>query len=228
MGTQFVAAGFDDAFEGKLATSPDGLNWTLQPGFASATQYRGIAWNGTTLVSVGVGVGGVFFIITSEDAVSWTEQVSPNPSGFLGAVIWTGTQFLAVGDYAATSPNGTIWTSHNISPTFGTTYTAVVQNATDFVAVGIFSASSKSIDGGSTWAESPTDSVFFGNGVAFGDSKYVAVGTAPGDVGSIDTSADGVNWANADSFLDLAPQAVFYTGSKFISVGLIMVPFLPD
>jgi hypothetical protein len=229
MGTQFVAGGFDDlSSEGRLATSPDGLNWTLQPGFASATQYRGIAWNGTTLVSVGVGVGGVFFIITSEDAVSWTEQVSPNPSGFLGAVIWTGTQFLAVGDYAATSPDGVIWADHNISPTFGTSYFSVTQNATDFVAAGLFSASSKSIDGGLTWTESLTDSVFLGNGVAFGDSKYVIVGSPAGDEGRIDTSANGAIWANTASFIDLAPQAIHYTGSKFISVGLRIVPPPPE
>jgi hypothetical protein len=88
-GQGFVAVGHW-GFAGAVATSPDGLAWTLHAPVV-AGELTAVAWSGTWLVAVG---GNVY---TSTDGASWEVARRPSGTPALTAVTWTGHAFLAVG-----------------------------------------------------------------------------------------------------------------------------------
>jgi hypothetical protein len=116
----------------RIATSPDGLVWSLRASDAFM-QLNAVAASDTQIVAVGANGA----IVSSADGIVWTDRNSGLPQGplsGLNGIIWTGTEFVAVGTGCVlTSPDGIIWTSGNVAsqPLLGVTC-----NGSLLVAVG--------------------------------------------------------------------------------------------
>ena len=126
-GTQFCVVGA----EGSCATSPDGVNWTQQPGLKSCGFDHFvpavICWGGNRFCVVGGGGQ----CATSVDGVTWTLGPGTAPSQALLYlypldIVWSGSRFCVVGfDVAesapygapgviATSPDGVTWSYQHV------------------------------------------------------------------------------------------------------------------
>jgi hypothetical protein len=214
----FVAVGYG----GTILTSPDGVTWTLRTQEIIEVLYGVTYSNG---VFVAVGVGGT--ILTSPDGVTWTPRTSGTTNTFTGVTYGNGV-FVAVGDGGTilTSPDGVTWmprTSGTTNLLYGVTYGNGV-----FVAVGYACTILTSPDGG-TWTgkTSGTANPYPYTGVTYGNGTFAAVGFsyafypwAPGWVGSIITSPDGVTWTGKTAGGVSPLYGVAYVNGIFIAVGV--------
>ena len=95
-----------------IATSPDGMNWTL----IQQTTFIGlgldVAFGNNVWVAVGVGALGSAVYYSTNNGLSWTPN---NITAFeVSSVAWNGTQFVAAnGSFSIYSSNGTSWTNGN-------------------------------------------------------------------------------------------------------------------
>jgi hypothetical protein len=128
-GTYYAA--WDNSAAGILASSSDGLAWTVNPFNPSGNS--GI----NDLISAGgifVGVGVTNFIAESPDGSTWSD-VSPTgitSNGFFDQVAYNGTAYVAVGQgLVYSSSNGTTWTSRSLSSVLGAdgAFTSAVASA---------------------------------------------------------------------------------------------------
>jgi hypothetical protein len=133
-----------------IATSTDGITWTpvVTSPFTSATgppiitaSGRGIAWNGSLWVAVGVGA--VNTIATSTDGITWTGRGKTNFATAAYGVAWNGIRWVAVGagtlstDHRiAHSADGLSWTGVTTNTIFSTAGYGVAWNGIRWVAVG--------------------------------------------------------------------------------------------
>ena len=191
-----VAGGRQVGTNSQIATSPDGITWTVQTDpFDTRLTVATVAWDGTQwLAGVQVEVppanAGSPLIARSSDAVSWTNSAIVD-SGLLSScfgIAGNGSRWVAVGEADLTNPN-TIITS-----TTG--------------ALG-------------TWVGLGTDTFGFrGLGVAWSGSLWVAVGQSETVVrNSIATPTDGVTWVGrGKSILDIG-NGVAWNGTMWVAVG---------
>ena len=167
-----------------VATSPDGLVWTL--GTIPAAAHRALAYNGIVFVAL-AGSGEVY---TSPDGVVWTfrQDIGATPS-FPGALAWNS----GLGLFAATSnsvgkpissPDGFVW-APVATAAFGGN--AMGSNGTIFVAVAGGSALSSA--DGITWT-TRTFGAVAGVGVASDGSGFVAIS----NTNQSRRSTDGITW----------------------------------
>lgn len=191
-GGQFVIVGST----GKIATSLDGITWTLQADINSTYNFRGVAYNGTNLyVAVGVDSdSGTEIIYSSPTGTTWTQRsIGVNGGCFkvaFGAGIWVTS---CVGGAIFTSTDGLTWT-----PGFFDAVGAQPGRSCLFgnVSGGVFVIGAEnggvfSSTNGTLWTS--RTSQFSGDNIlagAFGDGKFV-IG---GDSGKISTSPDGTTW----------------------------------
>jgi IPT/TIG domain len=87
-GTQFVGVGN----AGLIATSPDGLNWTLRSSGVTATLLSGTA-SGSTIVVI----GSEGAVVTSNDGGATWAARSSGVTATLNHAVFTGSEFFAVG-----------------------------------------------------------------------------------------------------------------------------------
>ena len=174
VGSQELAQGPVPA-EGLMLSSTDGMTWTEVQMPVSATLYK-IIWAGNQFVAVGAldppAVGAV--ALTSPDGITWTNHTmnaGVNPTD----VAWNGSLFVAVGaGGSATSVDGIIWQQGGAA---AVSAPAVAWNGQTFLACGMPSCFTSS--DGNTWVgpmklPGANPSV---NGLAWGDNKWVAVGS---------------------------------------------------
>ena len=120
-GTYYAA--WDNSAAGILASSSDGLAWTVSPFNPSGNS--GI----NDLINAGgifVGVGVTDFIAESPDGTTWSD-VSPTgtSNAFFDQVASNGSVYVAVGQgLVYSSSNGTTWTSRSLSSVLGSDVTA--------------------------------------------------------------------------------------------------------
>src|SRR3990172_6090693 len=96
------------------ATSPDGSTWTAQT-ITVNSGWRGLAYNGSRIVAVGIGSGVNDNVATSDDGgTTWISRSLPSvPGSGLAAVAWNGQIFAALaftGTAGYSSPDGITWT----------------------------------------------------------------------------------------------------------------------
>jgi len=94
----------------KIATSPDGINWTDRTGSLNAAGWgvlgiNDIVWNGSVFCIVGDGTS----VGTSADGITWTVVSVAT----FNCVCWTGTAFVAGGNFGVirNSADGVSWTN---------------------------------------------------------------------------------------------------------------------
>ena len=120
---------------GSIATSTDGITWTIRTLNACNNQGHGLAYSGSLFVAV----GGTFSA-TSADGITWTDNAGFPPNQ-TRAVVWGNSKFCATGTNgtASTSPDGVNWTAQSGAPAaWATTYIAhvVTWSGTKFYAGG--------------------------------------------------------------------------------------------
>jgi|GEM_PF-1186507 len=225
-----VAVGED----GTILTSGDGRRWTPQPSGTTET-LRAVTYGNGTFVAV----GDAGMILASADGSTWAAMPAGTAQTLRGVTCGDGT-FVAVGTWGTIlySTDGETW----LPGTSGTTapFSAVSYGGGAFVAVG----GGFQGDGSSGW----WDTVVFTStgavtwtprnahlgvpwshwlqGVAYGSSGFVAVGTAGDDelYGSILFSADGTTWtpimASQSGWDNLdETYAIAYGDGQFVVTG---------
>ena len=163
---------------------------------------RGIAWNGSLWVSVGLGTGPTNSIITSADGSNWTNIAT---GGFLSqggyGIVWTGCNWVGVGAGGydrsfVTSSNGIDWPI-SFGYGFDGVGNAIAWNGSRLVAVGSYYTGYPSIlysdTYGATW-ENATGTLFDtigeeGRTVVWNGSYWLAGGTS-----GVRKSYDGKTW----------------------------------
>jgi hypothetical protein len=183
-GDRYVAVGTQwstttSTYAELILTSPDGITWNKAAQSYSMALYD-VTWSGTKFVAVGTELGGtnaLAAVLVSTDGVTWTKHLAGALST-LEEIAWSGSQFLATGYAgAAMSPDGVTWT----------------QVGMGFVSGGAIGWSGQRFLVCSTvYCESTTDGVQWDsvaqlpgngphvNGLAWGGTKWVAVGQASG------------------------------------------------
>ena len=219
---KFVAVGFN----GKIAYSSDGINWTAASSPVTVTLVD-ICYGNGRFVAVGNQK-----IVYSMDAVTWTLiPDSGSDYNFAGSVCYGNGKFVAGGNSGkmAYSTDGINWTSvsdskfNNLGHIYGVRY-----GNGKFIASGgggnmVCSAN------GVTWT-AVSDSGFgssYINIVCYGNGKFVA----GGESGKVAYSLDGINWTTvADSgFGSSYINSICYGNGKFVAVGASgKIAYSPD
>jgi photosystem II stability/assembly factor-like uncharacterized protein len=204
---------------GKLATSPDGLDWTLRSSSFGASVILGITYSPSA--GLWIAVGGSGKLATSPDAMNWTQRSSSFSTSFINTVYATNNLIVAAGfdGKLATSTNGINWTQRSSSFVTTTIYSiSSRQSGTQFVAVGDSGKVANSANG-LTWTQSFP-------GTSFGSSSIRAVGAtedsyvAGGSGGKIATSTDTVSWQQRNSTFGIDTiNGIYARGSIGIAVG---------
>jgi len=101
--------------DGEMFYSSDGLSWTKVVLPTYTNTFYGIAYDGTTFVSVGYDDGEY---VTSTDGQNWTERLLP-VTWSVTNITYSGTYFFIIGNTCLRSSNGTSWTESTDSFLYG-------------------------------------------------------------------------------------------------------------
>lgn len=218
-GGRFVAVG--NAHAATIGLD-DTVRVITRPG-AFGGALHGIDTDGSTYVLAGSSgpAQGASRIFTSPDMHSpWSRNYS-SLFDDLRDVLWTGERFVAVGHKSAwTSDDAGNWFKHNTPA--NNSLQAVTQGEGRLVAVGQGGTVIHSEDG-ATWFAGTAATQLPGllQGVAHGNSTFVAVGKETNYVPALATSNDGVTWhglrLNLPVYTEL--RAVAYGAGTFVAVG---------
>jgi hypothetical protein len=239
-GGQFVAVSATTTTS-NVATSPDGINWTMRTG-TTTNAWKSVTYGNGLFVAVACGVSATTCnytagdrIMTSSDGITWTgRRVATSTSGTAvnstnqwNSVAYGNGIFVAVS--ATTTTSNVMRSTDGITWILGTgTTTNSWQSVTYgnglFVAVGCGVSCFGSGDlvatspDGITWtARSAVGNNDNWYSVTYGNGLFVAVG-ASGD--RVMTSPDGITWtARSASGDDDYWRSVTYANGLFVAVG---------
>lgn len=210
---------------GQVATSPDGITWTIRSVPTPANFTTGIfAQYLNGLFFVGGGGSSTSRLYSSPDGVTWTERslafAVPNVGVY--GIAFSGARYVAVaaGGYRSYSDNLTSWTAAGnsgdaTSIAFGNGVFCIPNSSS-------FNKFFTSVDGIS-WSETVAGP---GNikGIAFGNGLFVCCG----DAGALLTSADGTNWVSVSTVSDPFKKVAFDYGEFFVLGGSVSVLWSDD
>lgn len=215
-----LAIGFGDGVfvavgeHGLLITSELGENWTRRES-GSSYALRGVAY-GEGVYSV---VGTNFTVLSSTDARNWNTRMSGNLNA-LNAVVFAENQFVAAGDFNSilTAPLAlpTGLDEWVVSSPFsdGPNYNDSLYANGGYIAVGDGGRILTS-DNGQAWVQQQSNTGDDLRGVAFGNGRYVVVGTD-----SIHYSDNRVTWRSAALPTNIFPfNGITYGRGLFVAVG---------
>ena len=200
-----------------LAYSFDGSNWTGVGKSMFSIYGSGVACNYSPVRTfVAVGNGANNSIATSSDGISWTGLGKSIFSSRGNGVAYSAEKgiWVAVGigsNSAATSTNGSTWTG--LGSFFGSA-NAVAYGAGRWIIVGQgvsgcpFACSTATSTDAAVWSGVADTSLQIGYGVAYGQRKWVAVGTTSSGSSPIVYSSDGLSWRDATT-----ASGIFASGS---------------
>ena len=204
----------------KTYTSPDGITWSQASTGTAPVVPKEIAYSGTTFTIVGHDFNtGYPAIATSTDGgKNWTNRGAAGfgSSDTVMSVCWSGTYLVAVstlGRIVTSTSAGSSWTQRYNDST--KSFNCVAYGGGIYVAIGYnYMATSTN---GTTWTNRDSNRPFnYVESVAYGDSKFVAVGGN----GKIATSSDGITWTErASPFSPFSMESVTYADGKFVAVG---------
>lgn len=187
-----------------MATSPDGINWTLQTsGFGSNLLYD-VEWAPALGMFVTCGGGGR--IGTSSDGITWSVITGVLGSNSLRAVSWSSELALLVtvrespgtDNNAATSPDAVTWTSRNTGFGASTVLEAEWSATLGLFLIGGASGKLATSPDGITWTLQTS---------GFGAATIRAIGIRPQP-----SNGDGVGTTNGTDTFDLG--APFWKGTS--------------
>jgi hypothetical protein len=170
---QFVGVG--DA--GTIATSPDGTNWMSRES-GTTNSLSGAAYGNGQYVAVGA--NGT--IMSSVDAVAWTGRNSGTTNWLRGSTYGNGLFVVTGADGTfLTSPDGETWKRRDSGTTSALSNVTFGNDIFVAVADNVILMSRDGLTWTQTTLETTSSSVIGGfplvSGVAYGDGRFVAVGT---------------------------------------------------
>lgn len=220
LGTTLVAAGAVSpapytSSSGVVATSIDGITWTMGTLPAGATPIHGLI-SGTRLV----GLGESGHLYASSNGSTWTLLTTLSGGvGNLNSGAYGSGHYVAVGDngYIAESNDSVVWGSAKVIVVNGTGVDlhGVAWTGSQFIAVGDNGTISLSPDG-AHWGGLQTSAIPGSlRGVAVASNGTIVV---VGDNG-IETSTDGIHWTARNDSGVAALAGVTWGNSEFVAVG---------
>ncbi|MFZ2414236.1 MAG: stalk domain-containing protein [Candidatus Cryosericum sp.] len=206
----FVAVGYGRT----IATSPDGVSWTVQSGDSASLGHEDYicAFGDTTRFMV---TSLMSSTVMSLDGIKWAGTGdNDNEDATLTAVADTPKGLVVVGELGCvrTSRDGMVWQRSATDASGWIMDVAVTSSGA--VAVGEFGLVMTSPDLVSWSVLEPVTSETL-TGVAAGGEHLVAVG----DNHVVVTSEDGQSWKAADSGLDFDLSSVAFGAGVFVAVG---------
>jgi uncharacterized repeat protein (TIGR02543 family) len=236
---RFVAVGY----EGKMATSPDGVNWTAVSNSTFGTRdiINAIAYGNNRFVAVGYEDSGspnythTAKMAYSADGITWTavedSTFSTGALDSIDAIAYGGGKFVAGGwpSKMAYSADGVTWTAVADYPFASYDSIQAIAYDNGRWVVGSNSKMAYSSDG-ITWT-AISNTIFTSltqnyliDAIAYGNNTWVAGGRNPNLVypGKMATSPDGINWtavpdSSFTSFIN--PLAIAYGNGWFVAGG---------
>lgn len=156
----------------------------------------------------------------SEDGINWTEMLSPSKSNqtiqyYNGKFI---IYLLDAGDIYY-SEDGINWVRSASPIPYRYKITYITYGENKFVGVSNQTGIAVYSEDGINWIETTLPYSYWWRSVAYGDGKFVAVGSIPG--GGIDKaiySEDGINWVETPMPSSQSWRSVVYGDGKFVSV----------
>lgn len=182
---------------GTIATSPDGVNWTLRTS-GTSNGLTSVTYANSKLVAVGV----FGTVLTSLDGITWiSKPISENPpNDFLRGVAFGNSTCVVVGGpyihFMNEGIEGGIWIRGTI-PSKSISQYAVTYGNSKFVTVGAWGQILTSLDG-ITWKQEGSGTTEDLYGVTYGNFKFIAVG----NFNTILTSPDGSTWTSVSPRID--------------------------
>lgn len=171
---------------GKLATSTNGITWTIRDTY-SLEYWRGLVYGNGIYVAVGPSYG---TIMTSTDGETWTKRT-------VGSVAWKDIAygngiFIAIADsYFVTSTDGITWTNQKRIPNMSRGYDVITFGNGKFVVAEGYRGNTQTTTDGETWTTPNTSAGNYSwQSIAASDGKFILVGSS----GYVTTSVDGITW----------------------------------
>lgn len=163
-------------------------------------------------------------VFTSLDGRDWITG-NPGAGFFLYDLAWAHGRFVisAAGGITLTSTDGREWVPHRVQPSARNLIQLYSANEL-LLGFDDYGNVVTSLDG-VLWTEGPASMASYLSGLAFGNSRYVAVGQNGGGAGSIWTSADGGQWSAVTNFLERQLYSVAFGNGMFLataSSGLVL------
>jgi hypothetical protein len=197
----------------QVATSPDGVTWTLRNISSSVVQWTAVVWAAELglFVALSASATSTGAVATSPDGVTWALRTTPAATGGWRGLCWSPERRLlvAVGANSAasgrvmTSPDGITWTPRTLTAASTPTWQAVVWSPELGLFAAVAALGSGNQEGaatspdGITWTlrtiPGPTSTDY--TGIAWSPTArlFVAAG-ATSSQGCLLTSSDGANW----------------------------------
>jgi len=220
---------------GEVATSPDGINWTLQVS-AAANRWQKIVWGGPPggemfVCVADTGVGNR--VQTSPDGINWTIRASAADNRWFGldwggppgGELFVACSITGVGNRIQTSPDGINWTIRASATDDG--FSEVVWGGSPgnerFVCVGPTGAGSRiqhSIDG-INWIAGTTPVTGQWTGIEWTGSIFMVVSDTSGTSLS---SFDGINWYSRNLPSPYRLRDLAWGKGRLLSVGFYIAP----
>jgi len=199
------------AWEGSVATSSDGINWTPQD-LGAGNSLGSICFGNGTFV----GTGPAGTVLASTNGTNWSAHDVPTAS-LLGGVAFGNGMFVAAGRSGSysneiwTSADGRNWLS--ITHPMGAGLSGIAFGNGTFVCVGD-SGFILSSTNGADWYDVSLP-IYGLYAVAYGTNGFVAVGSD----GTTLYSKNGFQWRKINSGPGTELNAVAYGGGLFVAVG---------
>jgi hypothetical protein len=239
-GTVFCAVGAELGFlggGGKIATSPNGITWTVRTGpVVPGEGWTKIRYNGTIFCAISY-PGNVS--ATSPDGITWTPGTPPTVfdpviGSSLGYCLeWSGSFWCALGTSGfANTPTGWATSTDGLTWTVGSTgiglpanlgtgaiWSWLAWNGSKFCAIAgrqdTTHISATSVDG-QTWVEHDFPLTTTWRSIAWNGTIFCAVGGDIIEGQQVATSADGVTWVSRTSPWLGTIDAVIFDGQYLL------------
>lgn len=201
----------------RVATSPDGVNWTPHTAAENNSWYSVTYGNG---LFVAVAPDGTHQIMTSPNGRDWTPRTAPGAGSWL-SVTYGNDLFVstsATGGNVMTSLDGVTWIHHSAviennlwrSVVYGNgLFVAVSQSGTNRVATS---------SDGVNWLPHNAAEASAWLSVTYGNGLFVAISPG-GGTHNVMTSPNGVDWTSRANPISGSLNNVTYGGGLFIAVG---------
>jgi hypothetical protein len=221
----FVVVGTAGTAADRVATSPDGINWTLRTA-ASASAWQSVTFGNGVFVAVHNSAGTSQVMTSSDSGVTWTARTTPTAqSGFAWTCVTYGNSVFVAGNAQGTAlsamrstDDGVTWTE--ITTAIG--FQAVAYGGSRFVSVtnsGGNNQAMTSDDDGVTWTQRATitGGSYDWNAITYGNGLFVAVNSTNTADAVVMSSPNGANWTAASTPNTYDYFGVAYGAGTFVA-----------